>query len=287
MPEDHVISVERTGHVATVWLDRPEARNALANSFFEELPVVMDELSGDRDVRAVVIAARGPDFSVGLDLKAMGSLLSSEPDTGATSETGAVSAPRQPSMAARAFAARASIKRLQHSITSVAECPKPVIAAVHGYCIGGGVDLISACDIRLSSADTVFSVRETRIAIVADLGSLQRLPRILSKGHVAELAFTGKDITAERAKEIGLVNDVFAHVDDTHKAARELAEEIASNSPVAVQGTKAVLKACEDLDVSAGLDYVATWNSGFLQSDDLVEAVSAFIEKRSPKFEGR
>jgi enoyl-CoA hydratase len=175
---------------------------------------------------------------------------------------------------------------MQRSVTSVAECPKPVVAAVHGYCIGGGVDLVSACDIRVASADAVFSVRETRVAIVADLGSLQRLPRIIGKGHMAELALTGKDITAARAKEIGLVNDVLADADGALAAARDLAGEIAANSPLAVQGTKAVLAACEDRSVPDGLDYVATWNAGFLGSDDLTEAMTAFMEKRPPQFRG-
>ena len=169
----------------------------------------------------------------------------------------------------------------------MARCPKPVIAAVHGYCIGGGVDLIAACDIRLASADAVFSVREAKMAIVADLGSLQRLPAIISAGHLAELAFTGKDISAERAKEIGLVNDVAADAEGVHKAAHALAAEIAANSPIAVQGTKAVLAANEGRTVAEGLDYVATWNAGMLASDDLTEAVTAFMEKRPPKFTGR
>jgi enoyl-CoA hydratase len=190
-------------------------------------------------------------------------------------------------MATRARASRQGVKLLQDAISAVAECPKPVIAAVHGYCIGGGVDLISACDIRLASADAVFSVREAKVAIVADLGSLQRLPAIISSGHLAELAFTGKDISAERAREIGLVNDVAADAEGVHKAALQLAAEIAANSPIAVQGTKAVLAANEGRTVQQGLDYVATWNAGMLASDDLVEAMTAFMEKRAPKFTGR
>src|SRR5665811_2143873 len=124
-------------------------------------------------------------------------------------------------------------------------CIRDRIAAIHGYCIGGGVDLAAACDIRLASLDALLSVREAKVAIVADLGSLQRLPHIIGKGHVAELAFTGKDITAARAREIGLVNDVVADRDAALAAARQLAQEIAANSPLAVQGTKAVLAACE------------------------------------------
>jgi enoyl-CoA hydratase len=230
-------------------------------------------------VRVVVIAAKGPHFSVGLDLKAMGNLLAEGGGGGGDA--------RPASMAARARGSRLEVKRLQDSITAVALCPKPVIAAVHGYCIGGGVDLIAACDIRLAAADAVFSVREAKVAIVADLGSLQRLPAIISAGHLAELAFTGKDITAERAKEIGLVNDVAGDAEGVLKASRALAAEIAANSPIAVQGTKAVLAANEGRTVAQGLDYVATWNSGMLASDDLVEAMTAFMEKRTPKFTGR
>jgi enoyl-CoA hydratase len=192
-----------------------------------------------------------------------------------------------PSLAEQGRRARLNVLRLQEAITAVADCPKPVIAAVHGYCIGGGVDLIAACDIRLASADAVFSVREAKMAIVADLGSLQRLPAIISAGHLNELALTAKDISAERAKEIGLVNDVAADADGVGKAARALASEIAANSPLAVQGTKAVLRANEGRTVAQGLDYVATWNAAQLASHDLTEAVSAFMEKRQPKFTGR
>jgi enoyl-CoA hydratase len=285
MAEYEVLSVERHDHVATLWLDRAEARNAMGPAFWEELPRAVAELSGDREVRAVVVAARGPHFSVGLDLKAMAGLLTGDSagDGGRRNgDTGTGT-----SVAGRAVAARQGILRMQQSVTALAECPKPVVAAIHGYCIGGGVDVASACDIRLASADAVFSVRETRVAIVADLGSLQRLPRILGKGHVAELAYTGKDISAERAKEIGLVNDVLPDADTVLEAARSMAAEIASNSPLAVQGTKTVLSACEDRSVADGLDYVAVWNSAFLQSDDLVEAMTAFMEKRAPEFRGR
>jgi enoyl-CoA hydratase len=268
--------------VATLWLDRPEARNAMGMDLWRDLPRAMDALARDTGVRAVVVAAEGPHFSVGLDLKAMGGMLSGGGGDGAVDERSS-----RPSMAARARGARANVLELQGSVTAVARCPKPVIAAVHGYCIGGGVDLIAACDIRLASADAVFSVREAKIAIVADLGSLQRLPAIIGAGHLAELAFTGKDISAARAREIGLDNDVAPDPEGVLKAARELANEIAANSPIAVQGTKAVLAANDGRTVAEGLDYVATWNAGMLASDDLIEAVSAFMEKRPPKFTGR
>jgi enoyl-CoA hydratase len=246
-----------------------------------DLPRAMHAVSEEAAVRVVVVAARGPHFSVGLDLKAMGSVLSGDGGDGGSDGSPA------PSMAARARKSRREVLRLQASISSVALCPKPVIAAVHGYCIGGGVDLISACDIRLASADAVFSVREAKVAIVADLGSLQRLPAIIGAGHLAELAFTGKDIDAARAREIGLVNEVAADAGAVQASAAALAGEIAANSPIAVQGTKSVLAANDGRTVAEGLDYVATWNAGMLASDDLVEAMMAFMERRPPKFTGR
>ncbi|HEY6426673.1 MAG TPA: crotonase/enoyl-CoA hydratase family protein [Acidimicrobiales bacterium] len=280
--ESPVLTLEQDEFVATVWLDRPEARNAMGMDLWRDLPRAIAAVSEDSSVRSVVIAAKGPHFSVGLDLKAMGNVLA-----GGGEGPGGGGEPSAPSMAARARGARTEVRRLQDSITSVALCPKPVIAAVHGYCIGGGVDLIAACDIRLASADALFSVREAKMAIVADLGSLQRLPAIINAGHLAELAYTAKDISAERAKEIGLINDVCGDAEGVVKAARMLAAEIAANSPIAVQGTKAVLAANEGRTVAEGLDYVATWNAGMLASDDLTEAVTAFLEKRPPKFTGR
>ena len=188
------------GHVATVWLDSPQRRNAMGPAFWDDLPPLMRELSDDREVRAVVIAAQGPHFTVGLDLKAFGTNFGGGGD-GARSE------------AARRTELLRTVKRMQGTMTAVADCPKPVLAAVHGYCIGGGIDLITACDVRLASADAIFSVRETKIAIVADVGTLQRLPGIVGEGHVAELVYTGKDVGAARAKEIGLVNDVLPDAD--------------------------------------------------------------------------
>ncbi|MGH8989773.1 MAG: crotonase/enoyl-CoA hydratase family protein [Acidimicrobiales bacterium] len=274
-----VLDVEHDDGVATLWLDRPDARNALGRAFFEELPVVMAELSEKPAVRAVVVAARGRDFSVGLDLKEMGPVLADGP--GGEAHT-AVTA----SHAARAAATRRTLVEMQAAVSAVAGCPKPVIAAVHGYCIGGGMDLVTACDIRLASADAVFSVRETRMAMVADLGTLQRLPLVVGRGHVAELALTGRDVHAERAKEIGLVNDVFSDRDTLLDSARSMAHEIAALSPLAVQGTKAVLAANDGRTVVQGLEYVATWNAGMLASEDLAEAVRAFMEKRPPRFTG-
>jgi enoyl-CoA hydratase len=273
--DSEVLAIERSGHVATLWLDRPEALNAMDSRFFEDLPRCVEALESDEEVRAIVLAARGPHFCVGLDLKAMGPSLLAPEGTGSSR-----------SAAARNQATYRNIRQLQDSVTSLAKLSKPIIAAVHGYCIGGGVDLIAACDIRIGSHDAVFSVREAKVAIVADLGSLQRLPGIIGAGHLAELALTGKDIDAERARQIGLVNDVLADQEATLAHASALAAEIAANSPLAVQGTKAVLAANDSRTVDEAIDFVARWNTMFLASDDLSEAMAAFIEKRPPTFHG-
>lgn len=269
-----VFTVEKDGNVATLWLDSPERRNAMGPDFWRDLPVLMDELGDDDDVRAVVLAGKGKHFSVGLDLKTMGGAVMGGGSGGSTSAASA------------ATRFLKEVKRLQASITAVADCPKPVIAAVHGAVIGGAVDLITACDIRLAAADAFFSVRETKLAMVADVGTLQRLPKVIAPGHVAELAYTGKDIDAARAREIGLVNDVLPDHDGVVKAALDMAAAIASNSPLAVQGTKAVLRAGEGRTVEEALDYVAVWNAAFIRSDDLTEAITSFLEKRPPTFKG-
>ena len=270
-----VFSVERDGHVATLWLDSPDRRNAMGSAFFDGLQPIMDDLADDPEVWSVVLAAKGPAFTVGLDLKEMGSNLG-----------GGLGGGTSGSDASRRLAGRRNLLRWQQAFSSLADCPKPVVAAIHGWCIGGGIDLICCADIRLASADATFSVRETKVAIVADLGTLQRLPRILAPGHVAELAYTGKDITAERAREIGLVNDVLPDVDAVHAAAHAMASEIASNPPLVVQGVKQVLRAGRDLTVEQGLDYVSLWNSAFIGTNDLMEAMTSFVEKRPPNYSG-
>jgi enoyl-CoA hydratase len=243
-------------------------------AFWDELPRAMVDLGADDGVRAIVVAGRGPHFTTGLDLTTMGGSVAGGGGEGASG-------------AARRRRQLAEIERLQRSITAVADCPKPVIAAVHGYCLGGGVDLVTACDVRVAAADAVFSIRETRIAIVADVGTLQRLPGIIGRGLAAELALTGDDVPAERALAIGLVNAVHPTAEAALAAARALAARMAANSPLVVQGTKRVLRYCEGKSVEDGLAFVAAWNAAFLESDDLKEAMAAFFEKRAPRFAGR
>jgi Delta3,5-Delta2,4-dienoyl-CoA isomerase len=267
-----VMTLEADEHVATLWLNRPDARNALGRAFWRDLPRACAAVAAQPDIRVLVVAARGLHFTVGLDLKEMGA---------------ALTAADAPSRAASNAAAYHAVRAMQQAVSSLAELSIPVIAAVHGYCIGGGVDLVCACDIRLAAASAVFSVRETKVAIVADLGTLQRLPRIVGAGHVAELAFTGKDVGAARAAQIGLVNSVHGeHGGDVLGAAYDLAREIAANSPLAVRGTKAVLAAGDGRSVAEGLDFVARWNTMYLDSNDLREAMAAFAERRPAVYRG-
>ena len=275
-PASEVLEVDRDGHVATVWLNRPDKLNALGPPAWEDLPRVVDALGQDDEVRVIVIAARGTAFTVGIDLVAFAAAFTTGSFDPAT-EAGTVAARR---------ANYAAIKRLQDTFSALARCPKPVIAAVHGYCIGAGVDLITACDVRLAAQDAVFSVRETKMAMVADVGTLQRLPGIVDPGRVAEIVYTGKDFDAAEAEEMGLVSHVYEDAAAVHEAAWAMAQEIAANSPLAVQGSKAILRAAEGKSVDAALDYVALWNAAFIHSNDFAEAVAAFLEKRDPEFTG-
>lgn len=269
------LAVEIKDHVAQVTLLGPGKGNAMGPAFWKEMPVVFADLDADPEVRAIVLNGSGKHFCFGLDLLAMGGSL---PSVGGGSDGEASARPRSNF--------HTMLKRMQQSITAVADCRTPTIAAIHGWCIGGGVDLISAVDIRYASADAKFSVREVKLAIVADVGSLARLPYILSDGHLRELALTGKDIDAARAEKIGLVNEVLPDAEAALAAAHATAAEIAANSPLTVRGIKDVLDEQRTDDVAASLRYVAAWNSAFLPSKDLKEAVAAMFEKRPPNFTG-
>ena len=266
-------TVDVADHVARVTLVGPGKGNAMGPDFWTELPVLFGELDADPDVRAVVLAGAGKHFSFGLDLPAM------------SGDLGKVLADKALAAARTEF--HEMVRRMQAAITAVADCRKPVVAAVQCWCIGGGVDLISAADIRYASADAKFSVREVKVGMVADVGSLARLPLIIGDGHLRELALTGKDIDAARAEKIGLVNDVFADADAVLAAAQATAAEIAANPPLVVHGIKDVLDHSRSARVDDSLRYVAAWNAAFLPSEDLTEAITAVFEKRPPEFRGR
>jgi len=268
------LKVEKSEGVAEVVMIGPGKGNAMGPDFWREMPEVFAELDHDEEARAVIIRGEGDNFSYGLDLAAMMGDLGEQFGAGKN-------------LAAERTRFLDLEGEMQEAFDNVAACRKPVIAAVSGWCVGGGVDLIAASDIRLCSGEARFSLREVKVAIVADLGSLQRLPRIIGEGHTRELAFTGKDITAARAFQIGLVSDVYETKDEVLSAARALAGEIAANPPIVVQGIKRVMNYCAGKSVKDGLDFVAVWNSAFLQSADLVEAMTAFRERRAPQFKGQ
>lgn len=274
LPTDLVsLSVAVEGSVARVTLLGPAKGNAMGPDFFRELPLVFAALDEDPDVRAIVLHGSGGHFSYGLDLVGMSDLFSA-----LLSDRGS---------AAARLTFLDDLRRLQSAISSVADCRTPVVAAISGWCIGGGVDLVSAADVRVASRDARFSVREARMGIVADIGSLQRLVGIIGDGHLRELALTGADIDAERAARIGLVNDVHDDAEAALAAAHEMARQIAANSPLVSRGIKEVLDVERTPRIEAGLRHVAAWNAAFLPSDDLVEALTAFRERRPPEFTGR
>jgi enoyl-CoA hydratase len=261
-------------HVLEIVLTGPGKGNAMGPDVWRELPLMMRLADRDPEVRAVLIRGSGAHFTYGLDL---GSMLG---DIGrASTDDGGLAGARTSLLQL--------IGRLQDAVTSVERCTKPVVAAIDGWCIGAGVDLISACDIRVCSASARFSVREVKVGIVADVGSLQRLPYIIGDGMTRRLALTGEDIDAGKAERIGLVSDVLPDGPETLEFARALCTQLAANPPLVVQGTKQVLNETRDLSVAEGLRHVALWNSAFLPSHDLNEAVRAFMERREPKFEGR
>jgi enoyl-CoA hydratase len=269
------LDVQRlAGGVVEVTLLGPGKGNAMGPDFWAELPALFRALDTDDSVRSVVVTGSGRNFCFGLDLAAYGSLWASQ-----LSEDGGLAKPRT--------RLHDQVRAMQSGLDAVAGCRKPVVAAISGWCIGGGVDLIAAADVRYASADAKFSVREVRVAMVADMGSLQRLPGIISDGHLRELVLSGKDVDAARAERIGLVNDVFEDQAGALAAAREFAGQVARNPPLVVQGIKQVLDVDRSARVSAGLKLVAAWNAAFLPSADLAEAMAAFGERRDPEFTGR
>jgi len=260
--------VEQEEHIAWLTMNRPEKRNVMGSAFFKELSDHLEKLDRETSIRAVIVKAAGKSFTAGTDLGEAAALLSGE-------------------AADQREATRRNILALQEGLTRMETCRKPVIAAIHSHCIGGGIDLISACDIRLATKDAVFSIRETRMGIIADLGTLQRLPHIIGHGWFRELALTGRDFTAAEALQMGLITRICEDRAALYAEAQKLASQIAACPPLTVQGTKEVILYSRDHGIQAGLEYVAQKNSAALPSEDVVEAVTAFMEKRTPKFIGK
>lgn len=260
--------VRVTDKVAHVSINRPQKANALHLPAWEELKAIMEEMGRDPEVRVVILKGEGKLFCAGIDLELLMSVQGFD---------------AMPS-AARREALYAMVIKLQDCVSAIERCPKPVIAAVHNGCIGGGVDIIAACDLRYCSDDAYFIIKEIDMGMVADLGTLQRLPRFVRPAVVAEMAYTGRAVNAGEAKEIGLVNDLFTVPEKLWAGVTEIALQIAAKSPLSIRGTKKVLHHALNHPVAEGLEYIARHNAENLLSDDLKEAFRALLEKRKPTF---
>ena len=261
-------TVERIGSIVHLVMNRPEKANGMTPDFWADLPRLMAELDSDESVRCAIISGAGRHFTGGMDLSVfadLAKLFDNEPGRAA-------------------FAMRTLILKLQDAITSIERARFPVIAAVHGACIGGGVDLITACDIRLASADAYFSIEEINIGMAADVGTLQRLPKLISHSVAAELAYSGRRFDAQEALNFGLIGRVSESPAALLATAMETAETIANRSPLAIAGIKRNLAYARDHSVADGLDYIATWNGGMLRANDLMTAIQAKMAKSQAVF---
>lgn len=255
------------GGVATVTLARGERLNAMDGAFFDQLRTTFEALSDDGSVRAIVLTADGRHFTAGLDLDWAATALRPGRDPGRFAE-------RQ----------RRAIAGLQAAFDAVEAARQPVVAAIHGGCIGGGVDLACACDLRVATADAWFQVAEVDVGITADLGTLQRLPHLIPGGIARELALTGRRMPADEAARWGLVNRVEADRAAAIATATALAREIAAKSPMAVTGTKLSLNHSRGRTVAEGLAHVGMWNAATLANADMAEVAAARAAKRTAMF---
>ncbi|XP_059008053.1 delta(3,5)-Delta(2,4)-dienoyl-CoA isomerase, mitochondrial [Mustela lutreola] len=256
-------------HILHVQLNRPEKRNAMNKAFWREMVECFNKIAQDPNCRAVVISGAGKLFTAGIDLMDMASEMLQ---------------PQGDDVARTSWYLRSLISKYQETFSVIEKCPKPVIAAIHGACIGAGVDLITACDIRYCAQDAFFQVKEVDIGLAADVGTLQRLPKVIgNQSLVNELAFTCRKMMADEALGSGLVSRVFPDEVQMLDAAFTLAAEISTKSPVAVQSTKINLVYSRNHSVADGLNYAATWNMSMLQTQDIVKSVQAAVEKQELK----
>lgn len=264
------LAVEQRGAVALVTLDRPEKANAMEEAMWHEIRDAMRWADATDAVRVVVLRGAGRHFTAGIDLAML---------------QGISDRIRHADPARASEKLRRLILDLQDTLTSVERCRKPVIAAIHGVCYGGGIDLVTACDLRYCSVDARFSVKEIDVGMTADVGTLQRLPKLVGEGIARELAYTGRVVDGAEAQAIRLVNRVFDTPEALADGVLAIAGSIAARSPLAIRGIKEMITYARDHSVADGLNYVATWNAAMLLSRDIQEAGAAAREKRPPDFE--
>lgn len=255
-------------HIAHIQLNRPESLNSMIPEFWSELPAVVKQIDSEAEARVIVISAQGKHFSAGMDLSVFASIAKSF----------------QGDPARRAEQFRRLVLELQDSFNALEDVRVPVLAAVQGGAIGGAVDMICAADSRYCTKDSFFTIKETELGMTADVGTLQRLPHLISQGLVRELAYTGRNMLSAEAKECGLVNQVFEDQASMLEGVMKIATKIAGNSPMAVTGCKEMLNYSRDHSVNDSLKYMATWQSGMFQMFDVQEAMAAGQEKRLPVY---
>lgn len=256
-------------HIARITLNRPDKANAMNAAMWQEIREAMRWVDATPEARVAIIAGAGANFCAGIDLGMMMALGKQIEDLcdARTREN-----------------LRLIILDLQDTLTSIERCRKPVIAAIHGACIGGAIDMVSCCDMRYASVDAIFSIKEIDIGMTADVGTLQRLPKIINPSVVRELAYTARNVGAAEAEKIGLINRMFESTAALTTGVNDIAATIAGKSPLAIRGTKEMLNYARDHSVADGLNYIASWNAGLLMSADLQEAMMANMEKRPPQF---
>lgn len=264
--------VEVRDQVASLVMKRPEKANSMILEFWRELPEITDEISSGTDARVVVLSAIGRHFCSGMDLAVFGS-----PEGPENSGGGGHGSRLRAHF-------RTTALRAQQTFTSLEQSRLPVIAAIQGACVGGGVDMVSACDLRYATQDAFFSIQEINIGMTADVGTLQRMPKLVPEGVVRELAFTGRRMGAEEALDRGFVNAVYDDHDSMMKAVDEIAAQIAAKSPMAIWGTKQTMNFSRDHSVADGLEYIATWNAAMFDTDDMGEALRAQLENRDADY---
>jgi enoyl-CoA hydratase len=263
------VSIE--DHVAHVRLNRPDAMNTMTRAFWNELPAIIRDIDDHARARVIVISSTGKHFSAGMDL---GVFTDGEGVTGAPGGDPAI----------RAEAFRRHVHHLQDTFSCLDQARMPVLMAIQGGCIGGAVDFASACDIRWATEDAFFCIQEINIGMTADVGTFPRLCKLIPEGHVRELAYTGRRLDARRAREIGLVNEVYPTHEAMLEAVMATAREIASKSPLAVAGSKVMINYARDHSIRDALDYIATWQTGMFAPPHMMEAFMAKAQKRDPVF---
>ena len=273
--------VTESDHVAHVQLNRPDKLNSMVPEFWAELPEIIKAISAKGQARAIVLSSTGKHFSAGMDLAVF---------TGGGGDLGGSgSSSGGETRAAEAGRVRARLREtaltLQDSFTALEKARMPVIAAIQGGCIGGAVDMVTACDLRYVSADAFFVIQEINIGMTADVGTLQRLPKLVPDAIVRELAYLGGRMPAQRAYEVGLVNGVFDTHDELIAGVLDVAAQIAAKSPLAIWGSKEMITYARDHSVADSLNYIATWQTGMFQPADMMESFSAKADQRDPEFD--